>query len=154
MRTHHFFAVGLVLIACSACVQPVFGQQSDTSRVTKELEEQEPFFQSYHSERSVGNLYMPKTGTFNVPEPKQYYTPPFMGQKYLEIALAHYYKKLKEEEGGPLYRILKIIAPYINNGFEFFVYQIYDMPIVDRDQPMLEPQLNGRDSKQKSPKEQ
>ncbi len=121
-------------------IKPGQAQQSDTTIVTKELEQKEEFFQPYHSERSVGNMYMAETGTFGIPEPKQYYTPPFMGQKYLEWALADYYEELKEEK-SLLYRFINAVAPFIDNQFEFAVYRIYDLPIVERDQPMLDPQL-------------
>lgn len=130
---------GLLLLAVTKLG---YTQQTDTTEVTKHLQQEETFLQP-HNERKVGNMFMPKTGQFNVPEPKQYYTPPFKGQKYLEIALEAYYKKW---EGGKslLYQFINTVAPFIDNQFEFAVYQIYDLPIVERDQPMLDPQLPER----------
>ncbi len=116
------------------------GQQSDTTEVVRELEQEDEIIQPYHSERAVGNMFMPETGMFGIPEPKQYYAPPFMGQKYLEIALAAYYEKYTMEK-SLLYRFINAVAPFIDNQFEFAVYRIYDLPIVERDHPLLEPQL-------------
>lgn len=85
-------------------------------------------------------MLMPKTGLYAIPEPKEYYVHPFMAQKHLEMALADYYEDL-EEKPSLLFRFINAIAPFINNQFEFAVYRIYDLPIVERDQPMLDPQL-------------
>ncbi len=145
--SYYRFLCSFLLLLFVLLIQMGHAQQSDTTEAIKELEQEEAFFQPYHSERSVENMYMTETGTFGIPEPKQYYTPPFMGQKYLEAALAEYYEKLKEEK-SLLYRFINAVAPFIDNQFEFAVYRIYDLPIVERDQPMLDPQLNAKKQRQ------
>lgn len=136
-----FLTILVILVAAAAAC----GQQSDTGEVVKRLQPQETYLQP-HNERHVGNMYMPRTGQFSIPEPKQYYTRPFMGQKYLEIALEAYYEKWKGEK-SLLYRFINTVAPLIKNQFTFAVYRVYDLPIVDRDNPLLDPQLIKKDEK-------
>lgn len=139
----------LWVIGFSALITlPLFAQRSDTVEIARERKLQEYSFQSYHTDRAVGNMMMPQTGKFSVPEPKKYYVHPFMGQQYLEAALQHYYKKWDAQK-SLLFRFINAIAPYINNGFEFAVYRIYDLPIVERNNPLLDPQLNAKQQSRK-----
>jgi len=132
-------------------VQLGYAQQTDTSRIEKELRLERNFPQPYHSERSANNFLLPSSGTYGVPEPTEYYTPPFKGQEYLDYAVEAYRKELEDSIGNTLlFRFISKIAPFVNNRFEFGVYKIYDLPIVERDHPLLYPQLNdGKNKDQK-----
>lgn len=143
-RAYYFcaalFAVGVLILLPGRGV----AQQADTSATVKEIELRQQFRQSYHSERKADNFVLPSSGVYSVPEPKQYYKPPFTGQKSLDAAVEAYRKELKEGLGNSvIFRFLETIAPFINNQFEFGVYQIYDLPIVERDHPLRYPQLNN-----------
>lgn len=146
------FAISLTVVLLALITPQLFGQQSDTTEVIKELEQEDNFSQPFHSDRAVGNMYMAETGTFSIPEPKEYYNRPFMGQKYLEIALEYYYEKWESNKSF-LYRFINTVAPFIDNQFEFAVYRVYDLPIVERDHPLLDPQLNEKSQNKKLKKE-
>ena len=146
---YYFFGISLTALVFLLSLQPARGQQSDTAQTTKELEEQR-ILQPYQFERSTTtHIRMPSSGTYGVPEPKEYYQHPFLGQKYLDIAMAAYRESLKEGKGGLLLRFLNKIAPFINNQFQFGVYRIYDFPIIERGHPLLEPQMNSKTELQK-----
>lgn len=150
-RAYHFFPALFVVAVIFFSPRPAQAQQTDTTGTTEELKlRQRQIQQPYHSERSTNNFLLPSSGTYGVPEPTEYYKPPFMGQESLDAAVEAYRKELKEGLGNSvILRFLKTIAPYINNQFEFGVYQIYDLPIVERDHPLRYPQLNsGKDKDQ------
>lgn len=87
----------------------------------------------------MGSYSLPQSGVFEMPEETQYYTPPFKGQYYLDLAVAAYREEQKDKLGlNWLFRFLGAIAPYVNNQFEFGVYRINDMPIVERDNPLFQ----------------
>lgn len=95
---------------------------------------------SVHSERSVNNLSLTSSGMYDVPEETQYYQEPFMGQHYLDVAVEAYREEQRDKLGlNWLFRFMNMVAPYVNNQFEFGVYQIEDLPIVDRDNALLKP---------------
>lgn len=74
-----------------------------------------------------------------MPEETQYYTHPFKGQYYLDLAVEAYRDEQKDKLGlNWLFQFLNAISPYVNNQFEFGVYQINDMPVVGRDNPMFQ----------------
>ena len=124
-------------------------QQTDTAQPSRELQEQREL-QPYHSERTTTtHIRTPSSGTYGVPEPKQHYRHPFMGQKYLNVAVKAYQEQLKEDQGGALLRFLDKIAPFILNKFQFGVYRIYDMPIIERGKPLQEPQMDSKTQRQK-----
>lgn len=145
-RSYHFVALGIVVFLLLGLTQRGWSQQSDTTQTTEEIElEEQPFPQPYHSERSTNNFLLPSSGTYGVPEPTEYYTPPFMGQKHLDAAVEAYRKRLKEGLGNSLlFQFISKIAPFVNNQFEFGVYRIYDLPIVERDHPLLYPQVENK----------
>lgn len=124
-----------------------YAQQTDTASTVKKLQEEKVILKTYHTEKSTENMFMPKTGLYDIPIPKEYYIHPFMAQKRIDAALADYYKEAKEKK-SLLFRFINAIAPFINNQFEFAVYKIYDLPIVERGQPMLTPQLIEKQKKQ------
>lgn len=134
----------VVVLLWLGAAQTGVAQQTDTAQPTRELQERR-VLQPYHSERTTTtHIRTPSSGTYGVPEPKQYYQPPFMGQKYLDIAIEAYKEQLEENKGGVIFRFLDRIAPFIMNQFQFGVYRIYDMPIIGRDNPLLEPQMNSK----------
>lgn len=140
------FISGLVLILLLGIINLSTAQQTDTSRTTQRTLEQKEVPQPYHSERSTNNFLLPSSGTYNVPEPTEYYTPPFEGQKYLDYAVEAYLKELEEGLASTsLFQFFKTIAPFIYNKFEFAVYRIYDLPIIERDHPLLDPQLDEKE---------
>ena len=125
-------------------LQTISAQQTDTSQTREELELQEKkVSQPYHSERSSGNYILSKSGTYGVPEPTEYYTPPFKGQESLDKAVEAYHEELDNSVANTaFFQLLGKIAPFIMNRFEFGFYQIYDMPIVERDHPLRDPQVD------------
>ena len=137
-----YLFVALLIILFSGGLQQVTAQQSDTTQTEKvELDQREQLL-PYHSERSTNSFLLPESGTYNVPEPTEYYQPPFMGQKRLDEAVAAYRKELENSIANtPLFQFISTIAPFVNNQFEFGVYRIYDLPIVERDNPLLAPQI-------------
>lgn len=149
-RPYHFAASGIVVFLLLGLAQQGFSQQSDTTRTTEEIElEVQPFPQPYHSERSTDNFLLPSSGIYGVPEPTEYYTPPFMGQKHLDAAVEAYRKRLEEGLGNSLlFQFISKIAPFVNNQFEFGVYRIYDLPIVERDHPLLDPQVTNENEQE------
>lgn len=91
-----------------------------------------------HTERSFQSYSFPQSGIYEVPEQTQYYVPEFKGQYYLDLAVEAYREELKEKPGlNWLFQFMNYIAPFVNNRFEFGVYQIYDMPIVGRENPLF-----------------
>lgn len=99
-------------------------------------------------DREMGGGRMTEMGSYKVPEESVPYVPPFKGQEYLDMAVEAYRRQL-ENDIGPnwLWKFLDTISPYIHNEFEFGVYQIYDQPVVDRDNPLFESYRN-KDRKQ------
>ncbi len=74
-----------------------------------------------------------------MPEETQYYTPPFKGQYYLDLAVEAYRQEQRDKLGlNWLFGFLNAIAPYVNNQFQFGVYRINDLPVVARDNPMFQ----------------
>ena len=118
-------------------------QQSDTSQTQKRKLEERRVQQPYHSERSANSFLLEESGTYGVPEPKEYYRPPFNGQESLDRAVEAYRKELEDSiANSPLFQLLGKVAPFITNQFEFGFYRIYDLPIVERDHPALYPQTD------------
>lgn len=142
--THTFLLLIPILIGIAL---PLAAQQTDTTRTEKELkEEQKTFSQPYHSERSTNNFLLSSSGIYGVPEPTEYYTPPFTGQKSLDYAVEVYREGLKNNIANtPLFQFISRIAPFVTNRFEFGIYRIYDLPIVDRDHPLLYPQVGNEE---------
>ncbi len=120
-----------------------YAQQSDTTQTRKELDLREDSARiPYHSERSANSFLLSESGSYNVPDPKQYYQPPFTGQESLDRAVAFYRQQLENSiVNSAVFQLIGKIAPFVMNRFEFGFYQIYDMPIVDRDHPLLDPQI-------------
>lgn len=122
-------------------------QETDTTRKSIEMEERQELLRlKYRLDRSASEGMLSESGVHEVPEPTEYYTPPFKGQEYLDMAVEAYRKELEDRIGPDwMYQFFRAIAPFVNNRFEFGVYQIYDMPVVDRDNPLFQ----SNDSKEK-----
>ncbi|GAA5520331.1 hypothetical protein LQ318_01275 [Aliifodinibius salicampi] len=123
-----------------------FAQETDTTRqeIEPEQEERKLNMQSKF-DRSMSGGIMSEMGSYEVPSETEYYTPPFKGQEYLDMAVEAYRKELERSIGPDwMWQFMKTVAPYINNQFEFGVYQIYDLPIVDRDNPLFQSDSNNK----------
>ena len=145
---YHLLLSGLIILLLLGTVQLGMAQQTDTTQTEKELKQEDLFPQPYHSERSTDKYLLPSSGTYGVPEPTEYYTPPFKGQEYLDYAVEAYREELENSVANtPLFQFISKIAPFVNNRFEFGVYRIYDLPIVERDHPLLYPQVNNEELK-------
>ncbi len=119
-------------------------QETDTTRqeIEPEQKEQKLNMQSKF-DRSMSGGIMSEMGSYEVPSETEYYTPPFKGQEYLDMAVEAYRKELERSIGPDwMWQFMKAVSPYINNQFEFGVYQIYDLPIVDRDNPLFQSDSN------------
>lgn len=82
---------------------------------------------------------MNEMGSYQVPEETEYYQPPFKGQEYLDMAVEAYQEELEKQIGPDwLSRFMRAVSPFINNQFEFGFYQIYDLPVVERDNPLFQ----------------
>jgi hypothetical protein len=125
-------------------VLPGQAQERDTTKTEiriRQLPRPAPLHLHGHSERSFNNLALPSTGIYGKPDETKYYQPPFKGQYYLDLAVEAYREEIKDDLGlNWLFRFIKMMAPYVNNRFEFGVYKIEDLPIVDRDNPLTKPQ--------------
>lgn len=121
-------------------------QETDTTRqeIEPEQEERKLNMQSKF-DRSMSGGIMSEMGSYEVPSETEYYTPPFKGQEYLDMAVEAYRKELERSIGPDwMWQFIKTVSPYINNQFEFGVYQIYDLPIVDRDNPLFQSDSNNK----------
>lgn len=124
-------------------------QEADTTQKELNIEQREaPEELRTNMDREMGGGQMTEMGSYQVPEESVPYVPPFKGQEYLDMAVEAYRRQL-ENDIGPnwLWKFLDTISPYIKNDFEFGVYQIYDQPVVDRDNPLFESYRN-KDRKQ------
>lgn len=119
-------------------------QQADSTERSFFLNPKPPSFKiSPHQERTVGAFTLPQSGIMEMPEETQYYTPPFKGQYYLDLAVEAYREEQKDKLGlNWLFRFLDFISPYVNNEFEFGVYRINDLPVVERDNPLFQSHKN------------
>lgn len=130
------FLGGLILSVLF--ILPVCGiaQERDTTRRSIEIDKKEEAIKlKYRLDRPASAGMLSESGVHAVPEPTRYFKPPFKGQEYLDQAVEAYRKEL-----GPawLANLFRAISPFINNRFEFGVYRIYDMPLIDRDNPLLQ----------------
>lgn len=141
-KTYPFLAFGVILVILVGITGVANAQQTDTTQTKEKLETQRKALQQYHSERSTHGYVLTESGTYNVPEPTEYYKPPFTGQESLDRAVAFYRQEFENSIANTkLFQIIAKVAPFITNSFQFGFYQIYDLPIVERDHPLLEPQI-------------
>lgn len=138
------------LLFCSLFLAGVLtanAQQADSTKRTFFLNPKPKSFKIQpHSERSMGSYTLPQSGVFEMPDETQYYTPPFKGQYYLDLAVEAYREEQKDKLGlNWLFQFLNAIAPYVNNQFEFGVYRINDMPVVERDNPLFRSHNSKKD---------
>lgn len=140
-----FFAPAIILLVMLPAL--VWGQETDTTRQSGELDEREQAIElKYKINRPASGGMLTESGVHEVPEPTEYYTPPFKGQEYLDKAVEAYRKELKERMGPDwLYNFFRIVKPFINNQFEFGVYQINDLPVVERENSLF--RSNNSDEK-------
>lgn len=121
----------------------VFAQQSDTTRQNREINPKpESFTERAHTERKMGEFMLPESGVFSYPERVEPYREPFMGQYYLDIAVEILRKEQEGKLGKMWMQILRTVAPFVNMQFQFGVYDIEDLPIVDRDNPLFQSYQN------------
>ena len=119
---------------------PSLAQDRDTTETKVRLHPEKSSFKlKGHHERMISNLPMPSSGVYGKPQPTQYYQPPFSGQSHLDKAVEAYREEQKDKIGPSwLFKFLNILSPYVNNQFEFGVYKIEDLPIVERDNPYFQ----------------
>ncbi len=137
----YILAVGIIFILLLGVVDIGMAQERDTTKTERPIRSRPLLFEMEgHSERSVNNIPLPSSGVYKVPEETKYYKPPFMGQHYLDMAVEAYREEQRDKLGlNKLFRFMNMLAPYVYNQFEFGVYQIENLPIVDRDNPLLKP---------------
>lgn len=137
---HQLFLWLGLLTATSLLPIIAWAQEADTTKRELDLNnEQRKIFLRQQFERQASGGIMTEMGTYRVPNEKQYYSPPFKGQYYLDMAVEAYRKELENKIGNNWYwQFLKAVSPYINNQFEFGVYQINDIEFVDRDHPLFQ----------------
>ena len=119
-------------------------QEADSTKKELDFEQRKrPVNLERNLDREIGGGVMNEMGSYQVPEETEYYTPPFKGQEYLDMAVEAYRKELEDRIGGDwFWKFLDTIRPYIHNGFEFGVYQIYDQPVVERGNPLFKSHNN------------
>jgi hypothetical protein len=113
-------------------------QERDTSRTLdlKQKEERELRIDFNRQQmRPMSGGEMTEMGTYNMPSETQFYEIPFRAQEDLDRAVEAYREEIREKGPAWLWRTLRTISPFINNQFGFGVYDIYDLPIVERDNP-------------------
>lgn len=138
-----YFKIITTILFCSLCwaaASIAYAQQADSTRRTFFMRpESGSSINQPHSERSMGTHSLPQSGVFEMPEETQYYTPPFKGQYYLDLAVEAYRQEQRDKLGlNWLFGFLNAIAPYVNNQFQFGVYRINDLPVVARDNPLFQ----------------
>lgn len=118
----------------------VWAQETDTTRDSVEIEQREETLKlKYQLDRPASEGYLSESGVHAVPEPMEYYKPPFKGQESLDIAVEAYRRELEKRIGPDwLYKFFRAVSPFINNQFEFGFYRINDLPVVDRDNPLFQ----------------
>lgn len=142
--TYFFFA--FLCLAVAGWSTQVFAQQADTTKRTLEINPKpESFIDRPHTERRMGEFILPESGIFEYPEPTRYYQAPFMGQYYLDVAVAALREEQRNRLDGTWMKVLRAIAPFVNMQFQFGVYEIYDIPVVDRDNPLFQSYRNRED---------
>jgi hypothetical protein len=139
----------MVLLLALIVPASVFAQETDTTKQEIERETRERSLDLQRQlDRSMSGGMMTEMGTYSVPDDKQFYKPPFMGQKYLDQAVEAYRKEIRNKIGNGWYwDVLRAISPFINNKFEFGVYGIYDWDPIDRDNP-LQKSYNNSEKRQ------
>lgn len=127
----------------------VVAQETDTTKQEIDQEiRQRSINLNQRFDRSMSGGVMTEMGTYNVPDDKQFYKPPFKGQEYLDQAVEAYREEIKNQIGNGWYwNVLRAISPFINNQFEFGVYRIYDWEPIDRDNP-LQKSYNSNEKRQ------
>lgn len=131
--------IGMAVLFIALFPLPSVAQEADTTRQEINLNEERNINFDQYLDRSITGGMLTEMGTYQVPEETQYYTPPFKGQYYLDLAVEAYRKELEHRIGDNWYwKFLKTISPYINNQFEFGVYYPEDMEFVDRDNPLFQ----------------
>lgn len=115
-------------------------QETDTTRQSVEMEKREEALKlKYQLDRAASEGMLTESGVHAVPERTTYYNPPFKGQEYLDKAVEAYRRELEKRMGPDwLYNFFRVVSPFVNNKFEFGVYQIYDLPVVDRENPLFQ----------------
>lgn len=133
------FLVGIAFVLLPVAVM---AQERDTTRQELDLEQQEQspnMLQPEQFDRPASGGIMNEMGSYQVPEETEYYQPPFKGQEYLDMAVEAYQEELEKQIGPDwLSRFMRAVSPFINNQFEFGFYQIYDLPVVERDNPLFQ----------------
>lgn len=144
--TYRIIPVLLTVGICFLLPALAAAQEKDTTKQKLNLEpEQEQTLQQPEFDRSASGGLMTEMGSYQVPEETQYYSPPFKGQEYLDKAVEAYRKELEKRMGNKwFWKFLDTISPYINNEFEFGVYQIYDLPVVERGNPLFQSYQNDQ----------
>lgn len=141
-----YHILALVLVVSALFLSPFSAAAQETDSTKKELDferRERPLNLQRNLDREIGGGVMSEMGNYQVPEETEYYTPPFKGQKYLDMAVEAYRKELENRIGSDwFWKFLDTISPYVYNKFEFGVYQIYDMPIVERDNPLQQSYKN------------
>lgn len=142
IQSHRAFFSGIAFSFLLLCPLLASAQENDSTRQEIGLDdERRQIILQGQFDRSMSGGIMTEMGAYQVPTEKQYYTPPFKGQYYLDIAVEAYRKELENQIGDNWYwQFLKAISPYINNQFQFGFYNMYDIEFVDRDHPLLEPE--------------
>lgn len=140
LSTYFFTFLGFFLLGLQA---QLFAQQADTTRQNREINPKpESFTERAHSERQMGEFMLPESGVFSYPDRIEPYQEPFMGQHYLDLAFEALREEQKNRLGKTWMKILRTIAPFVNMQFQFGVYEIEDLPIVDRDNPSFQSYKN------------
>lgn len=125
----------LFLLFCAPGLS--FAQETDTTRQMLELKRKQRSLDfPQNTERSMSGGLMTKMGTYNAPTEGQYYHPPFMGQKYLDMAVEAYYKEMEENFGGWFWNFLRSVSPYIR--VQFAPLEPPKMQFPDRNNPLWE----------------
>lgn len=129
------------IIALALAPALTMAQEKDTTRQELNIDDRDRRInlQLQQLDRPMSGGIMTEMGTYGVPEETEYYTPPFKGQEYLDMAVEAYRKELEKSIGPDwLSKFFRTVSPFVNNEFEFGVYQIYDLPIVERDNPLFQ----------------
>lgn len=141
----HFYQLLMVIfVGGFLLATPVdsFAQETDTTRISIEQDDETDtslqLDQQYS--RSVSGGALTDMGTYNVPNPTQYYHAPFEAQNELDRAVEAY---RKEMEKNWYWQFLRAVSPYIR--LHLGVRDFNTLQIVGRDNPLFQSYQNNEE---------
>jgi hypothetical protein len=135
MDCYQLLIVGFVAAVLLGSPLNGIAQETDTTRISIEQDEEAeaPIRLDQQYNRSVSGGALTDMGTYNVPDPTQYYHAPFEAQDELDRAVEAYRKEMEENW---YWHFLRAVSPYIR--LHLGVRDFNTLQIVGRDNPLFQ----------------